>query len=137
MIVHQDDNDLDPFLHRRHDLHRRRYRCERCQDELAVACPMCGLGRPAIIDTCTNCGLVLKVKPRAVAIGLFLALARVLRRFAAPPALIFVSAYGLPGGLASTIQATSPLAVMAVASIKQQMAAILCAMGCIGHYVIH
>lgn len=29
--------------------------------------------------------------------------------------LIFVSAYGLPGGLASTIQATSPLAVMAVA----------------------
>jgi probable blue pigment (indigoidine) exporter len=29
--------------------------------------------------------------------------------------LIFVSAYGLPGGLASTIQATSPLAVMTVA----------------------
>ncbi len=29
--------------------------------------------------------------------------------------LIFVSAYNLPGGLASTIQATSPLAVMAVA----------------------
>ena len=29
--------------------------------------------------------------------------------------LIFVSAYGLPGGLASTIQATSPLAVMGVA----------------------
>ncbi|MGH2474134.1 MAG: hypothetical protein ACRDIL_02630 [Candidatus Limnocylindrales bacterium] len=44
-------------------------RCERCHEELAVACPMCGLGRPAIIDTCTNCGLVLKVKPRAVAIG--------------------------------------------------------------------
>ncbi len=29
--------------------------------------------------------------------------------------LIFVSAYGLPGGLASTVQATSPLAVMALA----------------------
>ena len=41
-------------------------RCERCHDELAVICPMCGLGRPAILDTCTNCGLVLKVKPRAV-----------------------------------------------------------------------
>ena len=41
-------------------------RCERCHDELAVICPMCGLGRPAVIDTCTNCGLVLKVKPTAV-----------------------------------------------------------------------
>jgi hypothetical protein len=43
-------------------------RCGRCQDELAVICPMCGLGRPAEIDTCTNCGLVLKVKPRSVVI---------------------------------------------------------------------
>ena len=43
-------------------------RCERCHDELAVICPMCDLGRPAIIDTCTNCGLVLKVNPRAVAV---------------------------------------------------------------------
>jgi hypothetical protein len=43
-------------------------RCETCRDELAVICPMCGLGRPAIVDTCTNCGLVLKVKPRAVAV---------------------------------------------------------------------
>lgn len=41
-------------------------RCERCHVELAVICPMCGLGRPAVIDTCANCGLVLKVKPRAV-----------------------------------------------------------------------
>ena len=44
-------------------------RCEQCRDELAVTCPMCGLGRPAEIDTCTNCGLVLKVKPRPLAIG--------------------------------------------------------------------
>ena len=43
-------------------------RCERCHDELAVICPMCGLGRSALIDTCTNCGLVLKVNPRAVAV---------------------------------------------------------------------
>jgi hypothetical protein len=43
-------------------------RCEACRDELAVICPMCGLGRPAIVDTCTNCGLVLKVKQRAVAV---------------------------------------------------------------------
>ena len=43
-------------------------RCETCHDELAVICPMCGLGRAAIVDTCTNCGLVLKVKTRAVAV---------------------------------------------------------------------
>ncbi|HUP55258.1 MAG TPA: hypothetical protein VM408_07110, partial [Methylomirabilota bacterium] len=39
-------------------------RCEQCRDELAVICPMCGLGRPAVLDTCSNCGLVLKIKPR-------------------------------------------------------------------------
>jgi hypothetical protein len=44
-------------------------RCERDGEHLAVICPMCGLGRPALIDTCTNCGLVLKVKPRAVTVG--------------------------------------------------------------------
>jgi hypothetical protein len=43
-------------------------RCDRCQDDLAVTCPMCGLGRTAMIDTCTDCGLVLKVKPRAVVV---------------------------------------------------------------------
>lgn len=43
-------------------------RCERCHDELAVICPMCSLGRSALVDTCTNCGLVLKVIPRAVAV---------------------------------------------------------------------
>jgi hypothetical protein len=43
-------------------------RCERCHDELAVICPMCSLGRSALIDTCTNCGLVLKVVPRAIAV---------------------------------------------------------------------
>ncbi len=43
-------------------------RCERCHDDLAVICPMCSLGRSALIDTCSNCGLVLKVKSRAVAV---------------------------------------------------------------------
>jgi hypothetical protein len=32
---------------------------------LMVVCPMCGLGRAAEIDTCGNCGLVLRVVPRA------------------------------------------------------------------------
>jgi hypothetical protein len=40
--------------------------CERGGDDLAVICPMCGLGRPAVIDTCANCGLVLNVKSRPV-----------------------------------------------------------------------
>lgn len=35
---------------------------------LMVTCPMCGLGRAAEIDTCGNCGLVLKVVPRARAL---------------------------------------------------------------------
>jgi hypothetical protein len=43
-------------------------RCDTCHDELAVICPMCGLGRMARTDTCSNCGLVLKVKTRAVAV---------------------------------------------------------------------
>lgn len=43
-------------------------RCEVCHDALAVICPMCQLGREAIVDTCANCGLVLKVKTRAIAV---------------------------------------------------------------------
>lgn len=42
--------------------------CDRCHDDLSVICPMCSLGRSAISDTCTNCGLVLKVKPQAVVV---------------------------------------------------------------------
>ena len=44
-------------------------RCERGGEELSVICPMCGLGRPAAIDTCPNCGLVLNVKARPVPLG--------------------------------------------------------------------
>ncbi len=43
-------------------------RCETCQDALAVTCPMCGLGRMAAANTCGNCGLVLHVKTRAIAV---------------------------------------------------------------------
>ena len=42
--------------------------CDRDGTELTVVCPMCGLGRLAVVDTCSNCGLVLKVKSRAVAV---------------------------------------------------------------------
>jgi hypothetical protein len=44
-------------------------RCDRGGEELSVICPMCGLGRPAAIDTCPNCGLVLNVKARPVPSG--------------------------------------------------------------------
>jgi hypothetical protein len=44
-------------------------RCPNDGDELWVACPMCGLGRSAGVDTCGECGLVLKVANRPVTIG--------------------------------------------------------------------
>src|SRR4029079_8660505 len=40
-------------------------RCESDDAELAVICPMCGIGRTAAITTCGNCGLVLKVENSA------------------------------------------------------------------------
>jgi hypothetical protein len=43
-------------------------RCETCHDPLAVTCPMCGVGRVASLTTCGNCGLVLKIENRAVAV---------------------------------------------------------------------
>lgn len=39
-------------------------RCDVDAAALAVICPMCGVGRDAAIDTCGNCGLVLKVQRR-------------------------------------------------------------------------
>ena len=44
-------------------------RCERDGRELWVICPMCKLGRAAAIQTCAECGLVLKVEKRAIAAG--------------------------------------------------------------------
>lgn len=39
-------------------------RCDVCGDELTVRCPKCEVARPAAIDTCGNCGLVLKMRPQ-------------------------------------------------------------------------
>jgi hypothetical protein len=44
-------------------------RCPNDGDELWVVCPMCGLGRSAGVDTCGECGLILKVQHRDVALG--------------------------------------------------------------------
>jgi hypothetical protein len=43
-------------------------RCDVCRDDLAVICPMCGVGRNAENDTCGNCGLVLKIETRPLAV---------------------------------------------------------------------
>jgi len=43
-------------------------RCDVSNEPLTVSCPMCGVGREAQIDTCGNCGLVLKIENRAVAV---------------------------------------------------------------------
>jgi hypothetical protein len=36
--------------------------------DLLVRCPKCNVGRAAFIDTCGNCGLVLRIEPRALAV---------------------------------------------------------------------
>ena len=40
--------------------------CRRCGRDLAVRCPKCDVGRPAYQDTCSNCGLVLKIDRQVV-----------------------------------------------------------------------
>jgi hypothetical protein len=42
--------------------------CPECGRELVVRCPKCGVGRAAYLDTCANCGLVLHIEPRALAL---------------------------------------------------------------------
>ena len=44
-------------------------RCDRDGTELAVRCPKCDVVRSAAIGTCANCGLVLKIEPRAMVIA--------------------------------------------------------------------
>jgi hypothetical protein len=44
-------------------------RCDRDKTLLSVRCPKCELVREADIDTCGNCGLVLKIEPRALIIA--------------------------------------------------------------------
>ena len=56
-----------PFCRRHALIHQSgTHRCDVDGEVLAVTCPMCGLGRSAMIDTCSNCGLVLEVKRRPV-----------------------------------------------------------------------
>lgn len=43
-------------------------RCDACSRELLVRCPKCEAGRQARIDTCGNCGLVLKIENRGRAL---------------------------------------------------------------------
>ena len=43
-------------------------RCDTCHRDLLVRCPKCATGRNASIDTCGNCGLVLKIENRARAL---------------------------------------------------------------------
>ena len=40
--------------------------CEVCERDLAVRCPKCDVGRPAFQDTCSSCGLVLKIDRQVV-----------------------------------------------------------------------
>jgi hypothetical protein len=42
--------------------------CPECRRDLVVRCPKCDVGRAAFIDTCANCGLVLKIEPRVRAL---------------------------------------------------------------------
>lgn len=42
--------------------------CDTCHRDLFVACPKCSTGRTAHLDTCGNCGLVLKIENRARAL---------------------------------------------------------------------
>jgi hypothetical protein len=44
-------------------------RCERDGTPLSVRCPKCELIREAAIDTCGNCGLILKIAPRAMIVA--------------------------------------------------------------------
>jgi len=44
-------------------------RCERDGTPLSVQCPKCSLVREAAVDTCGNCGLILKIAPRAMIVA--------------------------------------------------------------------
>lgn len=44
-------------------------RCDRDQTLLQVRCPKCALVRDSDIQTCGNCGLVLKVEPRTLVVA--------------------------------------------------------------------
>jgi hypothetical protein len=56
----------EPFCTRDHLVYASgRVACDACHQALSVVCPKCGVGRSASISTCGNCGLVLRLVPRA------------------------------------------------------------------------
>ena len=56
----------EPFCTRDHLVYASgRVECDTCHQALSVVCPKCGVGRSASLSTCGNCGLVLKLVPRA------------------------------------------------------------------------
>jgi len=42
--------------------------CERCHRDLTLRCPRCSTGRPAHIEACGNCGLIVSVAKRDLAL---------------------------------------------------------------------
>lgn len=44
-------------------------RCDVCRDPLSIECPKCAIVQSAGVRTCGNCGLVLKVEPRALVVA--------------------------------------------------------------------
>ena len=44
-------------------------RCDRDNAPLSIRCPKCGVILDAAMGTCANCGLVLKIEPRAMIIA--------------------------------------------------------------------
>jgi hypothetical protein len=44
-------------------------RCEKDGTKLDVRCPKCALVREASVQTCGNCGLVLKIEPRGLVVA--------------------------------------------------------------------
>lgn len=45
------------------------YRCDRDRTNLLVRCPKCEVVREAAISTCGNCGLTLRIEPRALIVS--------------------------------------------------------------------
>lgn len=42
--------------------------CERCHRDLTIRCPRCDAGRPAHVRACGNCGLIVSVAKRELAL---------------------------------------------------------------------
>ena len=42
--------------------------CERCGRDLTLRCPRCAAGRPAYIEACGNCGLVVSMAKRSISL---------------------------------------------------------------------